>query len=300
MTSSASPNARTSGTSAVLVPVLALVLGMISVQSGASIAKTLFTRAGPSGTVALRVGFGTLILCAALRPWRARISARSWLAVAVYGIALGTMNLLFYQALSRLPLGVAVALEFTGPLAVALLFSRRAIDFFWVLLAVAGLSILLPVIHVERDIDPSGALYALGAGGCWALYIVSGQKVGMLHGAQSVALGSLVSAALVLPIGILNAPPSFFSPSVVLPGVAVAVLSTVLPYSLDMVALTRLPTRTFGVLMSIEPAIAALLGLLFLGEKLSAAQCIAIALIIVASIGVTTTGGSRMTAPNPD
>lgn len=273
---------------------------MIAVQSGASLAKTLFPVAGPLGTVALRVGFGTLMLCAAFRPWRLRIPARSWAPIAVYGIALGTMNMLFYQALSRLPLGVTVALEFTGPLSVALLFSRRTIDFLWVLLAVAGLSLLLPVLHLHRGIDPVGALYALGAGGCWAVYIVSGQKAGVSHGAQSVALGSLISAALVLPIGILNAPPTFFSASVVLPGIAIAVLSTALPYSLDMVALTRLPTRTFGVLMSIEPAIGALTGLLFLGEELSASQWVAIALIILASIGVTISDGQKIPAPIPD
>lgn len=292
---------RRPGVSAILVPVVALLLAMISVQLGASVAKTLFTRVGPSGTVALRVGFGTLILCAALRPWRVRISARSWPPIAVYGVVLGTMNLLFYQALSRLPLGVAVALEFTGPLAVALCLSRRAIDFCWVLLAVAGLSLLLPILRVRINIDLAGVLYALGAGGCWALYIVLGQKIGIAHGAQSLALGSLVSAILVLPIGMLNAPPSFFSTSVVLPGIAVAILSTALPYSLDMVALTRLPARTFGVLMSIDPAIAALMGLLFLNERLSVPQWIAITLIIVASIGVTLTGGGHgLPAPIPD
>jgi inner membrane transporter RhtA len=132
------------------------------------------------------------------------------------------------------------------------------------------------------------------------VYIVSGQKAGISHGAQSVALGSLISAVLVLPVGILNAPPTFFSAAIVLPGIAVAVLSTALPYLLDMVALTRLPTRTFGVLMSIEPAIGALTGLLFLDEKLSASQWIAITLIILASIGVTATGEHQIPAPIPD
>lgn len=288
------------GIPVVLVPILALLLGMVSVQSGASIAKTMFPVAGPLGTVALRIGFGTLILCAVLRPWRVPIPARSRLPIAVYGVALGVMNMCFYQALSRLPLGVAVALEFTGPLAVAILFSRRPIDFLWVLLAVAGLSLLLPVLHLHHGIDPAGALYALGAGACWAVYIVSGQKAGSSHGAQSVALGSLISAFLAVPVGILEAPPTFFSAAIVLPGVAVAVLSTALPYLLDMVALTRLPTRTFGVLMSIEPAIGALMGLLFLGEKLSASQWTAITLIILASIGVTAGGEHEMPAPIPD
>lgn len=293
-------SAARTGISAVLVPVLALLLGMISVQAGASIAKKMFPLAGPLGTVALRVGFGTLILCAALRPWRVRIPARSRLPIAVYGGALGIMNMCFYEALSRLPLGIAVALEFTGPLAVAILFSRRPTDFLWVLLAAAGLSLLLPVVHLHRGIDPAGVLFALGAGACWAVYIVSGQKAGISHGAQSVALGSLISAVLVVPIGVLNAPPTFFSASSVLPGIAIAVLSTALPYLLDMVALTRLPTRTFGVLMSIDPAIGALTGLLFLDEKLSASQWSAITLIILASVGVTASGEQKMSAPIPD
>lgn len=293
-------SAARTGISAVLVPVLALLLGMISVQAGASIAKKMFPLAGPLGTVALRVGFGTLILCAALRPWRVRIPAHSRLPIAVYGVALGIMNMCFYEALSRLPLGIAVALEFTGPLAVAILFSRRPTDFLWVLLAAAGLSLLLPVLHLHHGIDPAGALFALGAGACWAVYIVSGQKAGISHGAQSVALGSLISAFLVVPIGVLNAPPTFFSASSVLPGIAIAVLSTALPYLLDMVALTRLPTRTFGVLMSIDPAIGALTGLLFLDEKLSASQWSAITLIILASVGVTASGEQKMSAPIPD
>jgi len=195
---------------------------------------------------------------------------------------------------------VAVALQFTGPLAVALLFSRRPLDFLWVLLALAGLSLLLPIRHLRQGTDPAGALYALGAGACWAVYIVSGQKAGISHGAQSVALGSLISCVPALPLGLLSAPPTFFSATIVLPGIAVAVLSTAFPYLLDMVALTRLPTRTFGVLMSIEPAIGALTGLLFLDERLSASQWIAIALIILASIGVTAGGEQKISAPIPD
>lgn len=295
-----SASVKRAGMPAVLIPVLALLVGMVSVQTGASIAKTMFPVAGPLGTVALRIGFGTLILCAALRPWRVRIPAGTRLPIAVYGVALGVMNMCFYQALSRLPLGIAVALEFTGPLAVAILFSRRLIDFLWVLLAVAGLVLLLPVLHLHRGIDPVGALYALGAGACWAVYIISGQKAGISHGAQTVAIGSAISAVLVLPVGFLSAPPNFFSTSILLPGIAVAVLSTALPYLLDMVALTRLPTRTFGVLMSIEPAIGALTGLMFLDEKLSPYQWIAIGLIILASIGVTASGAQRMQAPIPD
>lgn len=282
------------------LPILAILLSMASVQSGASIAKSLFAIAGPTGTVAVRIGFGTIILCAALRPWRIRIGRDALQPLAAYGISLGIMNFLFYQALDRLPLGVAVAVEFVGPLALATLSSRRPIDFLWILVAISGLSLLLPVLHQTRHVNSIGVLCALGAGACWALYIIFGQRTGNHLGAQSVALGSLISAALIVPIGILDAPPALFSRAVLLPGLAVAILSTALPFSLEMIALTRLPTRTFGVLMSLEPAVGSLSGLLFLGERLTLSQSIAIVLVIAASIGATATAHEKIPAPVPD
>ena len=283
-----------------MLPILVLLVAMASVQCGASIAKSLFAIAGPAGTVAVRVGFGTIILCAALRPWRVRIRRDAWLPLVAYGISLGVMNFLFYEALDRLPIGVAVAVEFIGPLTVAVLSSRRPIDFFWIAVAISGLVLLLPVFHQVRRADPAGVLFALGAGACWGLYIIFGRKIGNRLGAQSVALGSLVSAVFIVPIGVLEAPPTLFSPAVLLPGLAVAVLSTALPYTLEMTALTRLPTRTFGVLMSLEPAVGALSGLLFLGERLAPSQWSAIALVIAASIGATATAHEKMPAPVPD
>lgn len=282
------------------LPILAILLAMASVQSGASIAKSLFAVAGPTGMVTVRIGFGTAVLCVALRPWRARIHRDAWLPLTAYGISLAVMNYLFYQALARLPLGVAVAVEFVGPLAVAVLFSRRPLDFLWVVVAIAGLSLLLPVLHQVRHVDPTGVLFALGAGACWGVYIIFGQKTGNYLGAQGVALGSLISAVLIVPLGMLAAPPALFSRAVLLRGLAVAILSTALPYSLEMIALTRLPTRTFGVLMSLEPAAGALSGLLFLGERLTLSQSGAIALVIVASMGATATAHEKMTAPVPD
>lgn len=282
-----------------IAPILALLASMASVQCGASIAKTLFPLAGPAGTVALRIAFGTVLLCLALRPWRTRIRRDSWLPLGVYGISLGIMNFLFYQALDRLPIGLAVAVEFIGPLAVAVLHSRRAIDYLWVVIAATGLSLLLPVLH-QTHLDLAGILYALGAGACWALYIVFGQKVGHHLGPQGVALGSLISALLIVPVGLLDAPATMFSRAVLLPGLAVALLSTALPYSLDMIALTRLPARTFGVLMSLEPAVGALSGLLFLGERLTPSQWSAILLVIIASGGAATAARQRIPAPIPD
>jgi inner membrane transporter RhtA len=235
----------------ILFPIALLLLAMVSVQAGAAVAKTMFPVIGPVGMVAVRIAFGTIILVCVLRPWRVRITSSTWRPLAIYGVSLGVMNLLYYSALNRVPLGIAVALEFTGPLAVAVFSSRRPIDFCWIVLAAGGLLLLLPIAHFDAGIDPVGALYALAAGACWALYIVFGQKAGADHGAQTAALGSVISAILIVPIGLIDARPALFAYSTLLPGVAVAVLSTALPYTLEMIALTRLPARTFGVLMSV-------------------------------------------------
>lgn len=276
------------------MPIGLLLAAMASVQVGASIAKTLFPVVGPVGMVSLRIGLGTVILCMVQRPWRARISAETWRPLAVYGVSLGVMNLLYYLALERVPLGIAVAFEFVGPLTVAVLSSRRVVDFCWILLAATGLVVLLPVGHLGAGTDPLGALFALAAGGCWGLYIVYGQKAGADHGAQTVALGSVISAVLIVPIGVFDQGAALLSEAVLLPALAVAILSTVLPYSLEMVALTRLPARTFGVLMSIEPAFGALIGYVHLHEWLTVAQWTAIGLIILASIGAAASADQKV------
>lgn len=283
-----------------ILPVAVLLLAMISVQSGASIAKTLFSLAGPAGIVTIRVGFGTIILCLALRPWRVSVRRETWPPLVVYGLALGTMNFLYYEALDRLPVGIAVAIEFIGPLTVAVVSSRRGIDFLWITLAAVGFTLLLPVLPQVRHASVTGILFALGAGACWALYIIFGKKAGRHLGTQTVALGSIISAMLVVPIGVLQAHPILFSREVLVPGLAVAILSTALPYTLEMIALTRLPTRTFGVLMSLEPAVGALAGWVFLDERLAPSQCGAIVLVVVASIGAAVTVRQNIPAPVPD
>lgn len=278
-----------------LLPIALLLAAMLSVQAGASIAKTLFPVVGPVGMVALRIALGTIVLCILMRPWRARITSTTWRPLAIYGVTLGVMNLFYYLSLSRVPLGIAVAIEFTGPLAVAVFSSRRLVDFSWIALAAGGLVLLLPVAHIGVGIDPLGGLYALAAGACWALYIIFGQKAGADHGAQTVAIGSLISAVIVIPIGLLDRGPALFSGPMLLPGLAVGVLSTALPYTLEMYALTRLPARTFGILMSIEPAFGALIGYFYLHERLTAVQWTAIGLVIAASIGAT--ASTRQTMP---
>ena len=283
-----------------LFPIALLLLAMASVQAGASIAKTMFPVIGPVGMVALRIAMGTVILCLVLRPWRVRIKSETWQALAVYGVSLGVMNLLYYLSLSRVPLGIAVALEFTGPLVVAIAASRRLLDFCWVALAAAGLLLLLPIAHIGAGVDALGAVYALAAGACWALYIIFGKRAGADHGAQTAALGSVISAVIVVPLGLFAKGAALFAGPNLVPALAVGVLSTALPYTLEMIALTRLPARTFGVLMSIEPAFGALIGFIYLSEYLTVLQWIAIALIISASIGTTASSNENVPAPVPD
>lgn len=275
--------------SSTLLPVGLLLIAMASIQSGASLAKSMFPIVGAQGTTTLRLIFASIIMLLILRPWRAKLTAKSLKTVIVYGAALGGMNFLFYMSLRSVPLGIAVALEFTGPLAVAIYASRRLVDFIWIGLAITGLLLLIPTGDSTQGIDLTGAGYALGAGVCWALYILFGQKAGADNGVQTAALGVMIAALFVAPIGIVHAGSALLTPGLIPIAIAVAILSTALPYTLEMIALTRMPTRTFGTLMSIEPAFGALSGLLFLNEVLSFAQWMAISCIILASVGATLT-----------
>ncbi|AGZ34558.1 threonine/homoserine exporter RhtA [Pseudomonas sp. SWI6] len=280
-------NTQSRSLAATLFPIGLLLIAMASIQSGASLAKSMFPIIGAQGTTTLRLVFASVIMLLILRPWRARITATTLRNVIIYGMALGGMNFLFYMSLQTVPLGIAVALEFTGPLAVALFGSRRAIDFLWVGLATLGLVLLIPAGHGGQSLDLVGAAYALGAGVCWALYILFGQRAGAEHGIQGAALGVVVAAIFVAPIGIVHAGSALLTPAVIPLALGVAILSTALPYSLEMIALTKMPARTFGTLMSIEPAVAAMSGLVFLGEVLTFTQWLAIAAIITASVGAT-------------
>lgn len=275
--------------SSVWMPVAVILIAMLSIQSGASLAKSLFPLVGAPGVTALRIALGTLILVVIFKPWRLRVQKAQRLPLLFYGLALGAMNYMFYLSIQTIPLGIAVALEFTGPLAVALFASRRPVDFIWVILAVLGLWFLLPLGQNVSEIDLTGAALALGAGACWAVYILTGQRAGEEHGPATVALGSLIAAIIFVPLGMAQATESIWQWSVMPVGLAVAVLSTALPYSLEMIALTRLPTRIFGTLMSMEPALAAISGMIFLGESLTFTQTLALCSIIAASMGSTLT-----------
>lgn len=277
--------------SSTLFPVGLLLIAMASIQSGASLAKSMFPVVGAEGTTTLRLIFASVIMILLLRPWKAKLTAKSLRTVAVYGVSLGGMNLLFYMSLQTIPLGIGVALEFTGPLAVAIYASRKAIDFLWIALAIVGLLLLIPTGASSAQVDLTGAGYALGAGVCWALYILFGQKAGADNGVQTAALGVMIAALFVTPFGVAHAGTALLTTSLIPVALGVAVLSTALPYTLEMIALTRMPARTFGTLMSVEPAIAAMSGLLFLQEYLSFAQWMAISCIILASVGATLTMG---------
>ncbi|QOR50238.1 threonine/homoserine exporter RhtA [Enterobacter hormaechei subsp. xiangfangensis] len=275
--------------SSVWMPVAVILIAMMSIQSGASLAKSLFPLVGAPGVTALRIALGTLILVVIFKPWRLRFKKEQRLPLLFYGLALGGMNYMFYLSIQTIPQGIAVALEFTGPLAVALFSSRRPVDFIWVILAVLGLWFLLPLGQSVSQIDLTGAALALGAGACWAVYILTGQRAGEEHGPATVALGSLIAAVIFVPIGMAQATDSIWQWSILPVGLAVAILSTALPYSLEMIALTRLPTRIFGTLMSMEPALAAISGMIFLGETLTLVQTLALCSIIAASMGSTLT-----------
>ncbi|GAA3595909.1 MAG: threonine/homoserine exporter RhtA [Gibbsiella quercinecans] len=283
------PSSVSTNTPATMLPICGLLIAIVSTQVGASLAKSLFPLVGAEGITTLRLSIGTLIMFIIFRPWRMRLSVGNRLPLLIYGLSLGAMNYLFYLSLRTVPLGIAVALEFTGPLTLAMCSSRRPVDFIWVILAVTGLGFLLPLGHNVGAIDPLGAACALGAGTCWAIYIISGQKAGGNHGPGTAAIGSLIAAAVFCPIGAWHAGGALLNVDILPLAIAVAVLSTALPYSLEIIALPKIPARTFGTLMSLEPALAALSGMVFLNEHLTPVQWAALAAIIIASIGATLT-----------
>ena len=288
-----------SGSAPILVAIGALLVAMVSYQCGASLAKHLFPAVGAAGATAYRLGLSAVLLILLRRPWRASPAKQDLRALWGYGLAIGVMNLVFYMSLRTIPLGIAVALEFTGPLALALFHSRRLIDFVWVGLVVVGLILLLPLGDVEKSLDPIGVMYALAAGVGWAIYIVLGQKAGAAYGANAVTLGTSIGALVAIPAGFAQAGTALFSIDLLPYAFGVAVLSSALPYTLEMVALTRMPARTFSTLLSLEPAIAALAGVVLLSEHLGPMQWLAIGAIVVAAAGTALSVRRPTTADEP-
>jgi inner membrane transporter RhtA len=267
------------------VPPMALVLsGVTSIQFGAAIAATLFDDLGPSGVSALRLGFAAIILMALFRPRVRGRAPRDLRLVVVFGLVLGTMNLAFYEALDRIPLGVAVTIEFAGPLGVAVFASRRRLDLMWAALAAVG--IVLLGNPFGAGLDTVGLVLILLAAACWAAYILIAQRAtSVFTGSEGVALASVVAALVPLGPGIAQAGTDLLEPKWLALGACVALMSSAIPYSLETESLRRLPAHVFGVLMSIEPAVAALAGFLILGQSLDARELVAIGLVVIASVG---------------
>ncbi|WP_297512420.1 DMT family transporter [uncultured Caulobacter sp.] len=272
-----------------LLPYAALLGAIVTLCVGASFAKSLFPAVGAQGTSAYRVGFSALILLTVWRPWRWPLSRADLAKVAAYGAVMGLMNLCFYMAIRTVPLGLAIAIEFTGPLAVAVSSSRKLIHFVWIGLAALGLALLLPINPGMARLDPVGVAFAGAAAVLWALYILLGKRTGHLHAGRTVALGMATAALIVAPIGVLSAGATLFQPRLLALGAAVAVLSSAIPYSLEMIALRGIPKRSFGVMLSLEPAVGALAGLVMLHERLVPTQILAIAAIVSASVGTILT-----------
>lgn len=279
------------------VPPVALVLGgVMSIQFGAALAATMFDDVGPAGTAALRLTLAALVLLALWRPRIRGRDARALRTVVAFGLTLGAMNLAFYEALDRLPLGVVVTIEFAGPLGVAVVLSRRPLDLVWAALAAVGIVALADPFGAA--IDGLGLVLALAAAACWALYILLAQRAGRLFsGSDGVTLAMVVAALVPLVPGLLEPahPALLVQPHWLALGLVVALASSVVPYSLETEALRRLPANVFGVLMSLEPAVAALAGLLVLGQALGARELAAMACVVAASVGV-----SRAPAPPRD
>ena len=264
-------------------PLAATLISLVSVQVGAAFAKTLFPQVGPEGVAALRLGIAAVILVTWLRPWTLRLSRASGLALLAYGTVMAMMNLLIYRAFDYIPVGIAISIEVLGPLTVALLTSHRRLDVLWVCFALAGVA-LLPLGSLNASLDLRGVGYAALAGMFWGLYVMVGKKTAPL-GARGVALGMSVAALLVVPVGVAHAGLRLLTPEVLLIGGLVAVLSSAMPFLLDMYALKHLPRQVFGVLMSASPAVSALAGQWILGEQLHLLQWLGIGAITVACLG---------------
>jgi len=265
-------------------PPMLVLAGIVSVQIGAALAKLLFPVAGALGVVTLRLVFAAAVLLVAWRP-SLRMTRRAWLVVAAYGAVLGVMNATFYEAISRIPLGVTVTIEFLGPLALALAGSRRWRDVLWALLAAGGVALLT---NGGGHLSTVGLLFALGAATCWGCYILLSAKLGKYtSGGNGLAVAMGIGGLLVLPLGVADAGAALVQPLALVTGLGVALLSSVVPYSVELEALRRIPPRVFGVLMSLEPAVAALCGLVVLGQRLGLVQWLAICLVVGASVGAT-------------
>ena len=275
------------------VPPTALVmLSIFSVQLGAAVAKTLFDSLGPGGTVFLRIAFAALVLLLLVRPKLGGHDRAGYLIAGLFGLALAGMNFSIYLAIDRIPLGVAVTLEFVGPLGVAVAGSRRVLDLLWVVLATSGILLLAPLgLFGGMDLDPVGVAFALFAGCLWASYILLSARTGSAFpGGTGLVIALCVGTFVLFPFGIAGAVHALLDPRLLLAAFGVAMLSSAIPFSLELEALRKIPARVFGVLMSLEPAVAALAALIVLGERLEMRAVAAVLLVTVAAAGASLYG----------
>lgn len=271
-------------------PPLLVLLAIVSIQIGAALAVRLFPALGPAGIVFLRVGFSALMLLAVSRPSVRSVPARGLLLIAAYGALIGAMNLCFYEAIDRIPLGVAVTIEFTGPLCVAVFNTRRLLHGAWIALAVVGLAIMSP--SIGHRLDPLGVMFALLAGCGWGGFVLLSARVGRaFERGVGLSLGMAAGALLLAPVFLASGAAWRLTPTLLLGGLAVALLATAIPFSLEFEALKRLPPRTYGVLVTLEPAVAMLVGMVVLGEAVSPGNVIAMVCVSVAALGMSLTDG---------
>ena len=268
-----------------VLPFAALLVTIVSVQFGAAFAKQLFPVLGVERATFLRLGLAALLLAPVLKPWRVRVSAREWPLLLAYSLVLGGMNLCFYLAVQRIPLGIAVALEFIGPLGLAVSLSHRRIDLLWVALAVLGLLLLLPLQSQGQSLNPVGVIFALIAAAFWAAYSLLARRIGTRQGTAIIGIAMPIAALVMLPFAALQAGSITLTPHLALTALVMALFSSALPYPLEMIALMGMPIRVYGTFTSLEPAFGTLMGLLVLRELPSAVQLAGIAAIVAASLG---------------
>ena len=290
-----------SATGSRLLPLWTLLAAILAVQTGATWAKKLFPIIGPVRAVALRVGISAVLLLIIMRPWRnLRLTRRNWPVLLIYGLTLAGMNLAFYCALQRIPLGIAVALEFIGPLTLAVVYSHRKRDLLWVALATVGLLLLIPLKRTTGALDPVGVAYALAAAVGWALYSLVGQRAGRELGESAVVgAGMTVAAIAVLPLALMTPGHFDITPGFITAALLMSVLSSALPFQLEMISITRLPTRVYSTLTSLEPVVGTLSGLVFLREIPNVQQVLGMAAIVGASLGTALSMEARPTAGEP-
>ncbi|MBN3264378.1 EamA family transporter [Pectobacterium brasiliense] len=267
------------------LPLLAVFVSLISIQVGAAFAKSAFSVVGPFGMSALRVGIAMLLLAAVFKPWQLRTDKKGWKTLAIYGVMMGAMNILIYMSFKYIPVGIAISIEVLGPLTVAMLASRQKSDLVWISFAILGL-LLLPLGSQNSSLDPRGITYVIAAAFCWGMYVRVGSKAAEF-GSRGVAIGTVFASLFIVPIGIYQSGFALLIPDIFMLGFLIAIMSSALPFLLDIYALRRLSSNTFGILMSASPAVSALSGFFILGEKLSFAQSSGILAITVACMGAT-------------